>query len=67
MKKVCVITCYKQPDYVRAVTLRAAVVANPGAKLLVVKNSHKGALRYLVYLLVGLIDGHPLSTPACGA
>ncbi len=48
--KVAVITCYKQPDYVRAQTLRAAVAAN-GHTLFTVKNSRKGLLRYLEVFL----------------
>lgn len=45
--KVAVITCYKQPDYIRAVGLRRAVAAYPDAELLVVKNKrHRGVLRY---------------------
>lgn len=45
--KVAVITCYKQPDYIRAVVLRRAVAACPGVELLVVKNKrHRGVLRY---------------------
>lgn len=44
--KVAVITCYFSPDYVRARTLRAAVKADPRTKLIIVKNQHKGLLRY---------------------
>jgi glycosyltransferase involved in cell wall biosynthesis len=44
--KVCIITCYKQPDYIRAKTLRAALESNDGVELFVVKNSRVGALRY---------------------
>jgi glycosyltransferase involved in cell wall biosynthesis len=43
--KIAVITCYKQPDYVRAQTLRAAVMA-AGHECIVVKNSRSGLLRY---------------------
>ena len=45
--KIAVITCYDQNDYIRALTLRAAVSACPGAEMLVIKNKHKGLLRYL--------------------
>ncbi len=39
-------TCYKQPDYVRAVTLRRALASDPNNTVIVIKNSHKGILRY---------------------
>ena len=44
--KIAVVTCYYQPDYVRAVTLRHAVADNPKHQLLMIKNNHKGLLRY---------------------
>jgi glycosyltransferase involved in cell wall biosynthesis len=44
--KIAVITCYHDPDYVRARTLRAALKLVPGVKMIVVKNTHKGFLRY---------------------
>jgi glycosyltransferase involved in cell wall biosynthesis len=46
MTKICVVTCYKDPDYVRARTLRAALKANPEYDVIIVKNSHKGVSRY---------------------
>jgi glycosyltransferase involved in cell wall biosynthesis len=46
MKKVCVITCYAQPDYVRARTIRAALGLLPDVEVIVVKNTHRGLLRY---------------------
>jgi glycosyltransferase involved in cell wall biosynthesis len=45
--KIAVISCYDQIDYVRALTLRAAVAACPGVEMVVIKNKHKGLLRYL--------------------
>lgn len=45
--KVAVITCYKQNDYVRARTLRAALAAAPGVTVLVIRNRHRGPLRYI--------------------
>lgn len=45
--KVAVITCYRQPNYVRAVTLRNAIEAQDSTHMYVVKNSHNGLLRYL--------------------
>ena len=48
--KLCVITCYKQPDYVRALTLRAAGQAIDGVDVITVKNTRTGALRYLEVL-----------------
>ncbi|MBC7581871.1 glycosyltransferase [Aeromicrobium sp.] len=44
--KIAVITCYHDPDYVRARTIRAALKNVPGVKMVVIKNTHKGALRY---------------------
>ncbi len=44
--KIAVITCYFDPDYVRARALRAALKAIPGVKPIIVKNTHKGLLRY---------------------
>ncbi|CAN5425041.1 hypothetical protein BH09PAT4_BH09PAT4_03050 [soil metagenome] len=45
-KKICIITCYKDPDYVRARTLRAALQADSRLEVIVIKNRHKSALRY---------------------
>lgn len=45
--KICIITCYKQPDYIRAKTLRQALLANRDVEMIEVKNSHTGVLRYL--------------------
>lgn len=44
--KVAIVTCYKQPDYVRSVTLRQAVAAQKDTESIVIKNSHTGMLRY---------------------
>lgn len=44
--KICIITCYNQPDYIRARTLRAAARSIDGVDVIVVKNAHKGILRY---------------------
>ncbi len=48
--KIAVITCYHDPDYVRARTLRAALKSIDGVKIIVVKNSHKGLRRYFEVL-----------------
>lgn len=45
--KIAVITCYDHPDYIRAVTLRAGLAACKGVRTIVIKNRHKGMLRYL--------------------
>ncbi len=45
-KKIAIITCYHQPDYVRAQVLRAALKAQPDVQLIVIKNKHTGMLRY---------------------
>lgn len=44
--KVAIITCYKYPDYGRAVVLRAGLQANPEIKTIVIKNRHRSVLRY---------------------
>jgi len=44
--KIAVITCYHDPDYVRARTLRAALKLVPDVKTIVIKNRHTGLLRY---------------------
>lgn len=48
--KVAIITCYKYPDYIRAVTIRAAA-ERLGCEVIVVKNRHKNTLRYLEVLV----------------
>jgi len=62
MRKVCIVTCYKDPDYVRARTLRAALRANPENSVIIVKNSQRGVLRYLEVifkLLAARLRHHP--------
>jgi glycosyltransferase involved in cell wall biosynthesis len=44
--KIAVITCYHDPDYVRARTIRAALKKVPGVSVIEVKNTSKGVLRY---------------------
>jgi len=45
---ICVITCYKQPDYVRAKTLRRGLhESDLFEDVLIVKNKHTGVLRYI--------------------
>lgn len=44
--KIAVVTCYQHNDYVRARTLRAAVSACPDSQALVIRNRHRGVLRY---------------------
>lgn len=44
--KVAIITCYKYPDYGRAVALRAGLKANPDLQTIVIKNKQSGLLRY---------------------
>jgi glycosyltransferase involved in cell wall biosynthesis len=50
MKRVCLITCYKQPDYIRSKTLRAAFRNIETVDLIVVKNKHTGLARYFEVL-----------------
>ncbi len=44
--KLAIVTCYKQPDYVRARTLRAAAADCSGVEPIIIKNKHVGLLRY---------------------
>ena len=44
--KLAIVTCYKQPDYIRAQTLRDGAVAYHGIELITIKNRHLGILRY---------------------
>jgi glycosyltransferase involved in cell wall biosynthesis len=44
--KVAIITCYRDPDYIRAQTLRTAVSAQPDTEAIIIKNKHTGWLRY---------------------
>jgi len=48
--KVAIITCYNQPDYVRAKTLRAAATLIKDIEVIEIKNSQTGVLRYLEVL-----------------
>lgn len=62
MTKVCLITCYKYPDYIRAKTLRSAFSNIDSVNLVVLKNNHTGFLRYpevLWKLIVIRITKHP--------
>jgi glycosyltransferase involved in cell wall biosynthesis len=47
---IAVVTCYHDPDYVRARTLRTVVSAVPGVKTIIIKNKKKNALRYVEVL-----------------
>lgn len=49
--KICTITCYNDPDYIRARTLRNAAERTRGVELIVVKNRHKDLLRYFEVLI----------------
>lgn len=44
--KIAIVTCYKDPDYVRARTLRAGLLADPDNDVIIVKNKYRNALRY---------------------
>jgi glycosyltransferase involved in cell wall biosynthesis len=44
--KLAIITCYHDPDYVRARSLRAALKLVPGVRTIVIKNRHTSVLRY---------------------
>lgn len=51
MRTVAIITCYKYPDYGRAVNLRAGLLANPDIQTIVIKNRYKSIFRYPEVLL----------------
>ena len=60
--KLCIITCYKHPDYIRAKTLREAAATIPGVEVIIVKNTHRGILRYsevLWRVLLVRLQRHP--------
>lgn len=44
--KLAIITCYRDPDYVRARSLRAAVQQIEGVEMYEIKNSYTGLARY---------------------
>lgn len=60
--RLAIVTCYKQPDYIRAQTLRIAVKSLNSVETVVVKNSRSGLIRYpeiIVKLIVTRIRFHP--------
>lgn len=44
--KIAVITCYFDPNHVRARSIRAAIKANKNVRTILVQNQHRGLLRY---------------------
>lgn len=44
--KVAIVTCYKDPDYIRARTLRTGLADHQGVEVLVLKNTARNFLRY---------------------
>ncbi len=46
-KRVCYVVCYKDPYYTRTNSLVNALASIRGVDLLVIRNRHKGPLRYL--------------------
>lgn len=44
--KIAVVTCSPSNDYARAVSLRTALAAVPGAEVKIIRNNHTGRLRY---------------------
>lgn len=44
--KIAVITCYFDPDYVRARVIRSALTSLPGVRPIIIKNQHRGLWRY---------------------
>lgn len=45
--KIAIVSCYDQIDYVRTRVLRTAFAAAPNVEVLIVKNKHRGLVRYL--------------------
>lgn len=45
--KVCYVLCYRDPNYVRSQVLTEALRKIPGVELILIKNRHRGLLRYL--------------------
>ncbi len=45
--KIAIISCYDQIDYIRTRVLRSAFAAVPGVETIIVKNKHRGLLRYV--------------------
>ncbi|HEU4715354.1 MAG TPA: hypothetical protein VFS14_00810, partial [Candidatus Saccharimonadales bacterium] len=45
--KVAIISCYDQIDYIRTRVLRTGFGSVPGVQTIIVKNTHRGLLRYL--------------------
>ncbi len=45
--KIIAITCYPDPDYIRAWTIRHGLQSLPNVEVIVVKNTSKGVRRYL--------------------
>lgn len=61
-KRICYVVCYKDPNYIRTLTLVSALEKLPNVDLKVVKNSQRGLLRYLEVpfkLLVARLSFHP--------
>ncbi len=56
VRKLAVVTCQPDPDYVRARTLRTGLAALSDIEVLVLKNRHRGTLRYIeiAWKLVGI-------------
>lgn len=49
---ICIVTCYHQPDYIRAVTLRKGLVdSDVFQDVIVIKNRHTGIRRYTDVLI----------------
>ena len=52
---ICIVTCYRQPDYLRAVTLRQGLKdSDIFSEVIIIKNKHINSLRY-IGVLVDLI------------
>jgi len=44
--KIAIISCYRDPDYIRAQVLRQCLAADKRVELIVIKNKYKNVLRY---------------------
>jgi glycosyltransferase involved in cell wall biosynthesis len=45
--RVCYVVCYKDPDYIRTITLTSALAKIDNIELKIIKNKKRGVLRYL--------------------
>lgn len=62
MPSICLVTCYRNPTYIRVKTIEAGLKYNKVKNIIVVKNSKRGLLRYFEVVLK-LIKARILHNP----